>query len=402
MKGLIRCLAVLLWFSPLAANAQEPPEPLKVPASATEAHGIVPEPDIITRAVLFADRQLGKGDLTNGIYLDYASMIPGAGWAAVGPGYRHWYGKDTFFIDGSASISVTRYKMAQARMELPKLLKSRFALGVQARWQDFPRVDYFGDGPESTLANKAIFGVTSTQLAAYGTLRPLRWLALSGQSAWLNPQSTRVSGNILVPLVDNRKFVMNEGAATIDLRDFEGHPTRGILLRAVAARYQDRTDGSHDFDRREAEAAGFVPIAGARVVLALHGWVVETAARHGATVPFYLQPSLGGVNSMRSYTDYRFHDNAMAVANAEVRVALMSHIDWALFGDAGNVAHRAEDLDLNKQSFGTGFRLHTRRETFAMFDVAHGTEGWALWFRLNDPLRLWRLTRRTTMVPFVP
>ena len=55
------------------------------------AEGILPEPGLITRAALFADRHLGKGDLTNGIYVDYGNMIPGAGWLSVGPGYKHWY-----------------------------------------------------------------------------------------------------------------------------------------------------------------------------------------------------------------------------------------------------------------------------------------------------------------------
>ena len=39
---------------------------------------------------------------------------------------------------------------------------------------------------------------------------------------------------------------------------------------------------------------------------------------------------------------------------------------------------------------------------FAMVDIAHGDEGWRALFRLKDPLRLGRLTRKTTLVPFVP
>jgi hypothetical protein len=145
VRLVLHCALALICLQPIAAAAQEPPA---VPSSVTEAQGIVPEPDVITRAVLFADRQLGKGDLTNGIYLDYGNMIPGAGWGSAGPGYRHWYGKDFAFVDASASISVTNYRLAQARAELPGFLKSRLALGVAARWQDFPRVDYFGAGPE--------------------------------------------------------------------------------------------------------------------------------------------------------------------------------------------------------------------------------------------------------------
>ena len=80
----------------------------------------------------------------------------------------------------------------------------------------------------------------------------------------------------------------------------------------------------------------------------------------------------------------------------------MTHLDFAMFADAGNVAKNVDDLNLDKQGFGAGFRLHTRRDTFAMVDAANGDEGWKVLFRLRDPLQLWRLTRKTTLVPFVP
>jgi outer membrane protein assembly factor BamA len=171
----------------------------------------------------------------------------------------------------------------------------------------------------------------------------------------------------------------------------------------VGARYDDRSGGAQSFDKVEAEAAGFVPIAGGRVVLGLHGWYVGTeATTAGGSVPFYLQPSLGGLNTNRGYTDFRFHDDHMVSANAEVRLALMTHLDFALFADAGNVAPRRDDLNFDKRSYGAGFRLHTRRETFAMMDIANGDEGWRVLFRLKDPMSLARLNKKQTLVPFVP
>jgi outer membrane protein assembly factor BamA len=189
---------------------------------------------------------------------------------------------------------------------------------------------------------------------------------------------------------------------TIDTRDFPGHPTRGVVLRGVAARYDERSTGLTSFDRYEGEAASFLPIAGGRVVLATHAWVVQSDAKDGRFVPFFLQPSLGGVNTLRSYTDYRFHDDNMAVANIEARIAMMTHLDFAVFADGGNVAKRVQDLNLDKRSYGAGLRLHTRRETFAMMDVANGEEGWKVLFRLHDPWRLLRVNSKPTLAPFVP
>jgi hypothetical protein len=111
---------------------------------------------------------------------------------------------------------------------------------------------------------------------------------------------------------------------------------------------------------------------------------------------------MGGVNTLRSFTDYRFRDDNMLVFNAELRLALMRHLDVALFADAGNVAARVDDLNLEKRSYGAGFRLHTRRETFAMVDMATGDEGWKVSFRFKDPLSFGRITKRALLVPFVP
>jgi len=105
---------------------------------------------------------------------------------------------------------------------------------------------------------------------------------------------------------------------------------------------------------------------------------------------------------VRSYPDYRFHDQNMTVFNAESRWAVFTHVDAAIFFDAGNVASRVQDLNFDKTAIGAGVRLHTERTTFARLDVAHGAEGWQVVFRTSDPLRFSRLSRRVAAVPFVP
>ena len=74
---------------------------------------------------LFADRNMGKGELNNGFYVDFGKMVPGAGWLAVGPGYRKWFGRDAILVDGSAGYSWNSYRTAQVRLVLPKVAKSR-------------------------------------------------------------------------------------------------------------------------------------------------------------------------------------------------------------------------------------------------------------------------------------
>ena len=145
-----------------------------------------------------------------------------------------------------------------------------------------------------------------------------------------------------------------------------------------------------------------MPVVKNRGVFAVRWWIALSDTAADANVPFYMLPSLGGSNTLRGFDDYRFHDRNMLVLNLETRVALMTHMDAAVFLDAGNVPARLSDLDLDKRSYGVGWRLHSRESTLARFDMARGAEGWKFLFRLNDPLQLSRLTKRLAPVPFVP
>jgi hypothetical protein len=403
----------LLAVSPTPAAAQD--------ATAPAPPGFVREPPWIERAVVFVDRRTGSGEidgntLREGYYVDFGNMIPGAGWISAGPGYRRWYGRDFLFVDASAAISWRGYKTAQARFEFPALARSRLAVGSQIRWQDYTQVSYFGEGPESFESNASDYRLTSTNLVGYARLRPVEWLAFGGNIGWLQPDIRSRAGfferdrpetqdlfasDAVFAQPEQPAFIHSEASVTADTRDFPGHPTRGGLYRAAAANYSDRDSGLFSFRRYELEGAQFISLAGSRLVIALHGWLATSDTSDGNVVPFYLQPSLGGHNSLRSYADYRFHDRNMLLINVEARVPMMTHVDAAVFFDAGNVAPRVGDLNLDKRSVGAGLRLHTRRTTVARVDVARGDEGWRFLVRLTDPLNLARLARRTAAVPFV-
>lgn len=377
------------------AAAQETP----APESHGEPQGFVAEPDALTRVVLFADRHFGKGDLNNGFYINLG-MTPGAGWLSGGPGYRQWFGEDAMLLDASAAYSSNGFKTAQARMLLPTFAKSRLVLGTQVRWIDFGEVDFFGVGPDSPAGARTTYGIEATHVTAHATLRPARWFGIDAEVGLLSPSLRDRLGSV-IPGEQQPQFVPAQLSLSIDTRNFRDHPTRGLLLRGAAAHYDDRDGGAFTHRRYEAEAAGFLPLFGERVVMAVRGLAVATPLEDGVA-PFYLMPTLGGANSLRSFTDYRFQDRAMLLANAELRLALMTHVDLALFADAGNVAAEIDDVDLDKQSFGAGLRLHTRRQTFGRLDVANGAEGWRVLFRLTDPLALTRVDRRASVAPWVP
>lgn len=388
------------------------------PLAVTE--GILPEPHFIDRGIRIATKTIGEGsgELKDGFYPELSNMVTGAGWISAGPGYRRWLFGDRAIVDASAAISWRSYKMAQTRFELTKLAHSRLAVGSQIFWQDLTQVTYFGEGAGSLESDRSEYRMKSTDVVGYTNVRPTQWLTVGGRIGWmdrpslLSPAGTFKRGNPATQEVfaENVAFSRQEQPAylhgdlsiTSDTRDSRSHPTGGGVYRAAWATYSDRDGGAFSFRRYEAEAAQFVPLAEGRLVLAMHGWLVGTDTTSDQTAPFYLMPSLGGHNTLRGYSDYRFHDRNLLVFNAESRLALFTHVDLAAFVDAGNVAPRIGDLNVDKRDYGLGLRMHSMRATFARIDVAHGEDGWRFFFRTGDPLHLSRLARRVATAPFAP
>jgi hypothetical protein len=371
--------------------------------------GLVAEPGILRRAVNASDRFVkGDGERKDGPYAEFGSMITGAGWISAGPGYRHHVLGGRALVDASAALSSRLYKVAQARFELPGVVHQRLSLGVQALYQDLLRVSYFGLGSSSLESDRSRYRLNNTSVLGHAGIRATAWLSADSRFGWIGkPDVTldRLSESEAPGIRMQPSFLYNDASIAADWRDHPEHPTRGGLYRAAAASYSDRDAGTYSFRRYELETSQFIPLFGRRWVIALHGWEVFSDPSKGSVVPFYLLPSLGGGNTLRGYRDYRFHDNHMQSFNAESRLALFTHMDVAAFVDAGKVAAHAGDLDFRhlKTSYGAGLRVHNATSALVRLDVAHGTEGWRVSFRLTDPFkRSTPASGRPAVIPFVP
>jgi hypothetical protein len=411
------------------ARAQDgspaPPPAAAATESQPSTRGLFGEPAPLRKGLEFGSKRMGDDESPkerpkSGFYPEMGNMVTGAGWISAGVGYRHWLFDDRALLDVSTGLSWRAYKMAQARLEFTPFQDDRLAVGTQVRWQDLTQVNYFGEGPASLETNRSEYRLKSVDTVGYAVVRPREWLAVQGRLGWLssprllqpagafsrgNPSTFEVFPADPVYQIDEQPdFLHTEAAVVVETRDTPGYPTRGGVYRVAASRYADRGAGRFNFGRYEAEAAHFVPLDRARnFVFAVRGWLVGSTTDAGQHVPFYLMPSLGGSNTLRGYTDYRFHDRNLALVNTELRVAVFEHMDLAGLFEAGNVAARFGDLNLDKTSYGVGIRVHTRTATVARFDLARSTEGWSVVFRMNDPLRLSsRHSKRTAQVPFTP
>ena len=386
-----------------------------------EPRGYFSEPRRLVKGLEFVDRKLDTDDevdMKPGFYPELGNMVTGAGWISAGVGYRHLLFDESAMVEVSTGVSWRAYKMARARFELTKLAHGRLAVGTEVRWQDLTQVTYFGAGPDSLASDRSEYRMSSVNTLGYVTVRPLESVAVDARFGWLSgPQLGPPAGAFLrgnpateevfprdpvFQLDEQPSYLYNETAVTADTRDQPGYPTRGGFYRAAWTRYSDRDAGRFSFQRYEGEAAHFLPLAERHLVVALHAWVVGTTASEGQQVPFYLMPSLGGANTLRGFSDYRFHDRHLAVVNAEARLAISEHFDGVAFVDAGNVASRFGDLNLDRTSYGLGVRVHGQDATHARLDVARSVEGWRLVFRLNDPFGFSRLRKRTAQAPFAP
>jgi len=410
-------LCVGIAASAAAQAPTTPPPPPRTSGSTEPVGGLLPEPRALGKAVDYVDHWVGDdSESKDGFYPSIGGLITGAGWISGGPGFRKHFHDGQIFVDGAAQVSWRGYKVGQARFELPRLVGDRLTVGSQARWQDFTQIEYFGIGADSLEAGRSVYRLKDTDVLGYASYRANDWLSVGGRSGWLRHPSLGASSGPfkrgfpealdVFPqdpgMGQTPDFLHGDVSVTADTRDHRGHPTSGGFYRAVAGVYSDRDLDQFTFRRYEAEGVQLVPVVGKSWVLAFHGWGVFSETSSGNEVPFYFLPSLGGQNTLRGYNSYRFHDRNLLMASAESRWALFRHIDGAVFFDAGNVGARVGDLDLKKTSYGAGLRLHTQRSTLGRVDVGHGTEGWRVWFRLDDPLQLARRAPREEIVPFAP
>jgi hypothetical protein len=374
----------------------------------------------MARGFEFASKYLkdDAGERKRGWYPLFSTEVTGDGWISAGSGYRIAALDGDAWFDGSAAVSWRGYKTAQGTFEYLNLAQRRLSVGSQVLWQDLTQIQYFGAGPLQTREHRSDYRLKSVDVIGFATYRPVNKLALEARIGRVTRPTISSSAGPFdrgypdasetfaeEPGFERERqppFVHGDLSATLDTRDSPGHPTDGGLYRTAASLYSDRDSGRYSFRRYELEALHFVSLSPARWTLAFHGWTVMTDTSGSALIPSYLLPSLGGSTTLRSFSDYRFHDRHLLLVSAESRWALFEHVDVALFADAGSVAPKVRDFTLKEASYGAGLRVHLNSSTFARFDVAHGREGWRLLVRLNEPFRLSRLARRTAAIPFVP
>lgn len=141
---------------------------------------------------------------------------------------------------------------------------------------------------------------------------------------------------------------------TYDTRNNAFSPDKGMMMQFYFDHFNSLLGSDYQYTNYVLDYRQFIRTH-RQQVLALQAYGFLTSG----DVPLRSLAALGGANSMRGYYQGRFRDNNMAVIQAEYRVPLFWRFGAVAFGDIGNVAATAGQLNFVdlKYSYGGGLRL---------------------------------------------
>ena len=380
----------------------------------SSASPTIPERGMFTRAFAWAANKMdGSGAVKDGIYPDLGALIPGSGLLSAGAGYRHRLVGDSAVMNASAAGSTRRYSMVQSSIKWPRLFSDHLSVGAQIKYQDFTQINYFGIGPDTSKGAQTDYRLQNVDVLGSAAIRPREWLALGGRLGYLRGNGVKPGLSLIHPSTDQRfdessapglttepRYAHADASVEVDRRDVAGYPTSGGFYRVGLEHFTDLDRSGHSFRRVDMDGVQYVPLFHRNWVIAVRGRVTLSQTTASNQVPFYFLPTLGGDNTLRAYSDYRFRDRNVAELSAEYRWPLFQMMDAALFVDAGRLAPTAHDLwrtRLNRD-YGVGFRVHSTTRSIARIDIAKGPEGMRVIARLTAPLG----ATHHTVVPYVP
>ena len=326
----------------------------------------------------------------NGFFAGYGyTYKPSGAGFALGGGFRHDLFDRRARVVFEAGESFRNYHALRADFSLPRLARGHLELGIEGVYRHQPQDDFYGPGPDSRSEDRVsyLYKDSETQGRAIATLRP--WLQVGTRLAHLAPRIRsgtddrfpsieQVFDDEAAPgLSEQPAFVYAEGFAEVDYRDETGHTRDGGHYSLTFRTYSDRDLDRYSFRRVDLMLRQYIPIFDKKRVFALQLAMAGADADGRQQVPFYMQPTLGGGQTLRTSRDYRFRDTHAMWMNAEYRWEAFSALDMALFTDWGKVASKFSDLDFSdlEHAYGIGFRVIAARTVVFRLDLATGSEG---------------------------
>jgi hypothetical protein len=313
--------------------------------------------------------------------------------AYAGGGFTLGAGRRTFVsaynsIDIRGSYTFSGYKRAEVEFVAPRMFRRRGHLSVLGGWREATQVGFFGIGNDTVKEDRTNYLFQQPYGSALLTVFPTRrvfmlrggaeytrWSQEPGEGRYPSVE-TRYTPAELPGLGAEVTYLHTQGTIGIDWRTSPGYTRRGGFYGVTVHDYADRDDAL-GFQMVEYEAIQHIPILREAWVLSFRGRVQGVNDKDDQLTPFFMLPALGGGSTLRGYSSWRFRDQNSLLLQAEWRIIVNRYLDMAFFYDAGKVAARRSDLDLDnlKDDFGFGLRFHGPASTPLRVELAKGNEG---------------------------
>ncbi len=342
--------------------------------------------------------RLLTGDL-DGWGLGFGNIVPGAGFA-MGPQYTRtglWNGRVNLTVQTRASVNQSY--LGRMGISLPHLAGDRVSLDFNMTHRNISEMPYYGPGPDSRKTGRSDYRLEDTNAELRPGVRLYKGLraALIGSFLANNVgpghssryiSSEQQFGPNAAPGMDRQtNFWRGGGAVEYDWRNNASDPTSGGRYSAQYVRYLDQNLGRYSFLRLDLDASQYIPLFNGTRVIALRGASSLTTTNGAQQAPFYLQPALGGPDTLRGYRFGRFYGDNSAMATAEYRWEAAPLLQMVVFADGGKVFNRWEQWNFHaiQTDVGFGFRIRgqTMKPVFSI-DTGFSHEGFQIWFRANS------------------
>jgi outer membrane protein assembly factor BamA len=365
---------------------------------------LTPEtPPSFERKIVWAENSAPYHLLTgemDGVGVGFGTIVPGSGFA-IGPRYRRTDllgGRLTLNLEARGAINESY--MGRLDLSLPHLFDDRAFLDFSAVHRDISEMPYYGAGPNSRKTGRSDYRLEDTNVELRPGVRPYRgfrtgligsFLAVNtgpGHSSRYISTDQQFGPDAAPGIQQQTNFWRGGGFLEYDWRDPNTHRTSGGRYSAQYVRYQDQSLGAYSFMRLDLDATQYVPLFNHSRVITLHGASSLTDTNATQRVPFYVQPALGGPDTLRGYRVGRFYGNNSTVLTAEYRWEASPILDVVTFVDGGKVFDRWEQWNLHRLQSDVGFGLRMKSRSKVVFSLDNGFshEGFQIWFRVNNIL----------------
>ena len=330
-----------------------------------------------------------------------AGGIGEGGGFGGGAGYQ--FTSVPFDFRTSAAASLKGYFIAEGSLRFPGTQSESvytWANGpyveVYGRRRESPQEDFFGLGPASLEDDRSNFALRDTFVRVSPAVRR-GYLTAGVNLGYLDPSigsgtddSLPSTDEIFEPaevpgLEVQPAFGVIEPFVEFATLDRAIEDRAGGRYRVTFTRYNDRDLDQFSFNQWNVDLRQFIPFVHDTHTLALRAWASSSDPLDGDSVPFYLQPTLGGSRSLRGYRTFRFRDRSALLFQGEYRWRINEFVTGALFYDTGAVAPKLGDIGRLERDYGFGLRAGSRSAVAVRVDVAFGgREGTRFLVRFDD------------------